>query len=104
MPEVYQGERGLTYMVTQGGNKVAVFVDRRGRASFIDAAGDLFYDSGDPKVGFYVVRRPPAHGGAAQACTSVAVAAWAGMQADGGSFSPMHVGHFGNLLCAKALG
>ena len=59
MPEVHRGERGLTYMVTQGGHPVAVFVDRHGRASFVDAAGDLFYDSGNPKVGFYVVRRLP---------------------------------------------
>lgn len=68
MPEVYRDKRGTHYMVTQGGNKVGVTVDRRGRAYFIDKAGDLFYDSGDPKVGFYVVRRLPAQHGAAQAC------------------------------------
>ena len=56
MPEVYRDKRGTHYMVTQGGNKVGVTVDKQGRAFFVDKAGDLFYDSGDPKIGFYVVR------------------------------------------------
>ena len=101
MPEVYRDKRGTHYMVTQGGNKVGVMVDRRGRASFIDKAGDLFYDSGDPKVGFYVVRCLHAEGGAAQACTNSGVAALACMHVGGRSFSTMCVGHFAHLLCAK---
>ena len=63
MPEVYRDRRGTHYMVTQGGNKVAVTVDKQGRAFFVDKAGDLYYDSGNPKVGFYVVRCLPAEAG-----------------------------------------
>jgi hypothetical protein len=56
MPEVYEDRYGRHYMVTSGGNPVAVSVDPQGRAYFIDKAGDLFYDTGNRKVGFYVVR------------------------------------------------
>ena len=56
MPEVYEDKYGRHYMVTSGGNPVAVSVDPQGRAYFIDKAGDLFYDTGNRKIGFYVAR------------------------------------------------
>ncbi|KAK9842037.1 hypothetical protein WJX81_005422 [Elliptochloris bilobata] len=55
MPEMYRDKAGVHYMVTRGGNKVAVTVDKQGRAYFVDKAGDLYYDSGNQKIGFYVV-------------------------------------------------
>ncbi len=58
LPKVYTDKYGVHYMVTQGGNQVAVSVDNQGRAYFIDQAGDLYYDTGDQRIGFYVVCMP----------------------------------------------
>ena len=49
------GTDGLEYVRTAGGNDVLVGQDGSGRFFFVDAAGDLFYDSGDTATGFYIV-------------------------------------------------
>lgn len=55
MPTFSRGEDGLTYVKTAGGNKAAVGRDELGRDYFVDAAGNIYYDTGDPKFGMFVV-------------------------------------------------
>lgn len=46
-------------MLTKAGNQVMVGEDTDGRVYFVDKGGNLYYDSGDPEVGMYVVSLPP---------------------------------------------
>lgn len=55
MPDVYTGKRGAVYMKTKGGNMVGARVDEDGRTYLFDRAGNLYYDTGDRKLGFYIV-------------------------------------------------
>ena len=54
-PNVYKDETGLHYMFTEGGNQVVVGEDKQGRVFFIDQNGNFYYDTGDPKLGLYMV-------------------------------------------------
>ena len=56
MPRVYTGKRGVSYVKTAGGNTVGVKMDAEGRLYMFDRAGNLYYDTGDPRLGFYIVR------------------------------------------------
>lgn len=58
MPKVYKTEKGRPYMRTTGGRAVGVSQDVEGRIFMFDRAGNLYYDTGDKKVGFYIVRPP----------------------------------------------
>jgi hypothetical protein len=46
---------GFEYVTTAGGATVLFAQDEAGRVFLVDAAGDLYYDSGDPTVGWYIV-------------------------------------------------
>ena len=41
---------------TPAGNPVALFQDEQGNIFMIDPNGNLYYDTGDPKLGVYFVR------------------------------------------------
>ena len=56
MPRVYRGKRGVSYVKTAGGNTVGVKMDAEGRLYMFDRAGNLYYDTGDPRLGFCIVR------------------------------------------------
>lgn len=56
MPEVRQGKKGAVYLKTKGGNTVGARVDESGRTYMFDRAGNLYYDTGDRRLGFYIVR------------------------------------------------
>lgn len=56
MPKVYRGKNGATYLKTKGGNTVGASMDEAGRVFFYDRAGNLYYDTGDKRLGFYIVR------------------------------------------------
>jgi hypothetical protein len=59
MPRVYRGKRGVSYVKTAGGNTVGVKMDGEGRLYMFDRAGNLYYDTGDARLGFYIVRAAP---------------------------------------------
>lgn len=42
-------------MRTGAGNAVGVSEDEEGRVFFFDRAGNLYYDTGDKRLGFYIV-------------------------------------------------
>jgi hypothetical protein len=48
----------FVYAKTPGGNWVAAAQDPQGRLYMIDQVGDLYYDSGNPEIGMYVVGSP----------------------------------------------
>ena len=52
---MWMDDDGVAWTMTKGGHAVAVSFDEDGRYFFVDSAGDLFYDTGDEDVGFYVV-------------------------------------------------
>ena len=55
-PAVYRDKKlGIRYVKTAGGNTVAMGSDSKGRVFFLDKAGDLFYDTGNKNLGYYVV-------------------------------------------------
>jgi hypothetical protein len=58
MPKVYKTEKGRPYMRTTGGRTVGVSEDAEGRIFMFDRAGNLYYDTGDRKLGFYIVMPP----------------------------------------------
>lgn len=45
----------FVYAKTPGGNWIAAAQDPEGRLFMIDEIGDLYYDSGDPRVGIYAL-------------------------------------------------
>lgn len=51
------GPDDFVYYKTPGGHWVAVSEDSEGRHFMIDEAGDLYYDTGDPEMGIYVMDR-----------------------------------------------
>ena len=57
MPQLSRDENGVQYLLTKGGNKVIVGEDPEGRVYFVDTNGNFYYDSGDPELGFYLVRQ-----------------------------------------------
>ena len=58
MPKVSTGKRGVSYIKTAGGNTVGVRMDQEGRLYMFDRAGNLYYDTGDKRLGFYIVSPP----------------------------------------------
>jgi hypothetical protein len=60
-PSVVTMKEGVTIATTPGGNPVAVFTDENSNIFLIDPNGNLYYDTGDPQIGFYFVspRREP---------------------------------------------
>ena len=82
MPKVSTGRGGVSYVKTAGGNTVGVRMDQQGRLYMFDRAGNLYYDTGDQRLGFYIVRPPsPAHGPAASLrhalhCTPCTSSSW----------------------------
>ena len=55
MPKVYKTKTGRPYMRTGAGSPVGVSGDEDGRIFFFDRAGNLYYDTGDKRLGFYIV-------------------------------------------------
>ncbi len=60
MPKVYKTKKGGMYMKTGGGSAVGVSEDEAGRVFMFDRAGNLYYDTGDKRLGFYIVSPTPA--------------------------------------------
>jgi hypothetical protein len=54
-PPIYTTDSGLTVAKTAGGAPVAAFQDEQGNIFLIDPNGNLYYDTGDPKLGIYFV-------------------------------------------------
>ncbi len=46
-------------MRTGAGSAVGVSEDEEGRVFFFDRAGNLYYDTGDKRLGFYIVSTDP---------------------------------------------
>ena len=59
MPKVYKTKKGGMYMKTGGGSAVGVSEDEAGRVYMFDRAGNLYYDTGDKRLGFYIVNATP---------------------------------------------
>ncbi|EIE25318.1 hypothetical protein COCSUDRAFT_61541 [Coccomyxa subellipsoidea C-169] len=55
MPDMRKGKKGAVYLKTKGGNTVGARVDENGRTYMFDRAGNLYYDTGDKRLGFYIV-------------------------------------------------
>ena len=49
-------KRNIALLRTKGGNLVAATQDEEGRVFLFDKAGNLYYDTEDPKLGMYIVR------------------------------------------------
>ena len=56
VPKVYKTKSGKPFMRTGAGSAVGVSEDEQGRVFFFDRAGNLYYDTGDKRLGFYIVR------------------------------------------------
>ena len=54
-PVLRSGLDGYEYVTTSGGATVLFAQDEAGRTFLVDGAGDLYYDSGDGAVGWYIV-------------------------------------------------
>lgn len=54
-PSVVTTKEGITVATTPSGNPVAVYSDDNGNIFLIDPNGNLYYDTGDPQLGFYFV-------------------------------------------------
>ena len=54
-PKVYKTKSGRPFMRTGAGSAVGVSEDEEGRVFFFDRAGNLYYDTGDKRLGFYIV-------------------------------------------------
>lgn len=54
-PSVVTTKEGVTVAMTPGGNPVAVYTDDNGNIFLIDPNGNMYYDTGDPQLGFYFV-------------------------------------------------
>ena len=57
-PSIVTTKEGVAIATTPGGNPVAVYTDDNGNIFLIDPNGNLYYDTGDPQLGFYFVRHP----------------------------------------------
>ncbi|CAL5219413.1 g1241 [Coccomyxa viridis] len=55
VPKVYKTKSGRPFMRTGAGSAVGVSEDEQGRVFFFDRAGNLYYDTGDKRLGFYIV-------------------------------------------------
>ena len=54
---MYHDKYGVRYLKTGNGQQVAVGTDRQtGNIMMVDPAGNLYYDTGEQKLGFYMVR------------------------------------------------
>lgn len=55
-PKIYHDKYGVRYLKTAKGNQVAVGIDKEsGNIMMVDHAGNLYYDTGDQKIGMYMV-------------------------------------------------
>jgi hypothetical protein len=54
-PSIVTTKEGVTVATTPGGNPVAVYTDDNGNIFLIDPNGNMYYDTGDPQLGFYFV-------------------------------------------------
>ena len=43
------------YITTENGNNVAISLDDNGNTFMLDAAGNMYYDTGDARFGIYIV-------------------------------------------------
>ena len=43
------------YITTENGNRVAISLDENGNTFMLDAAGNMYYDTGDARFGIYIV-------------------------------------------------
>ncbi|KAK9868064.1 hypothetical protein WJX84_000029 [Apatococcus fuscideae] len=55
IPSIYRDPDGLNYVKTKAGNWAMVNYDGSGRMYMIDEAGTLYYDTGEPAMGIYIV-------------------------------------------------
>lgn len=56
-PKIYHDKYGVHYLKTGNGNQVAIGTDKdTGNIMMVDPAGNLYYDTGDQKLGIYMVR------------------------------------------------
>ncbi|KAL3154579.1 hypothetical protein ABBQ32_014032 [Trebouxia sp. C0010 RCD-2024] len=58
-PQFYRDKAGIRYLKTDKGNPVAVTTDDRGNIMMVDPAGNLYYDTGSPQLGIYMVGSLP---------------------------------------------
>eukprot|EP00466_Bigelowiella_natans_P008678 jgi/Bigna1/91367/estExt_fgenesh1_pg.C_980042 len=56
-PPTFTDPNGILWTKSKGGEPLAVFKDERGRIYMIDKYGNLYYDTGDPESGFFIVER-----------------------------------------------
>ena len=56
MPEVYRDANGHPYFRTKGGAQVSIMEDELGNIFMKDPGGNIYYDTGDQKLGVYLVR------------------------------------------------
>ena len=54
-PSIVTTKEGVAIATTPGGNPVAVYTDDNGNIFLIDPNGNMYYDTGDPQLGFYFV-------------------------------------------------
>ena len=52
---MFKTKSGKPFMRTGAGSAVGVSEDEEGRVFFFDRAGNLYYDTGDKRLGFYIV-------------------------------------------------
>ena len=55
IPPIYRDKEGMNYVKTKAGNFAMVNYDSSGRMYMIDEAGTLYYDTGEPSMGIYIV-------------------------------------------------
>ncbi|KAK9835698.1 hypothetical protein WJX74_006156 [Apatococcus lobatus] len=55
IPPIYRDKEGYNYVKTKAGNFAMVNYDGSGRMYMIDEAGTLYYDTGEPSLGMYIV-------------------------------------------------
>ena len=59
IPPIYRDKEGYNYVKTKAGNFAMVSYDPSGRMFMIDEGGTLYYDTGEPSLGIYIVRPLP---------------------------------------------
>ncbi|GAB5358605.1 hypothetical protein AAMO2058_000472700 [Amorphochlora amoebiformis] len=55
-PPLWRGD-GMVWTRTKGGEPLAIFKDEYGRIYMVDKYSNLYYDTGEPETGFFIVDR-----------------------------------------------
>jgi len=56
-PPTFTDPNGILWTKSKGGEPLAIFKDEKGRIYMIDKYGNLYYDTGSPESGFFIVER-----------------------------------------------